>query len=328
MAELSKTQGSLLDIAKALDPDGTTADVVEMLKKEVPILEHMYWQQGNLEDGHRHVIRSGLPQGTWRRLYDFVQPGKSSRVPVKDTCGNLQAFTEVDEKLIQLAGANGAAYRLDEDMSYVQGLGHQVAETIVYGNETTTPAAFTGLAPRYNSLSAENKDNIIDAGGVNSDNTSVWLIGWGKKRIAGIYPKNTKAGLSKKDLGVETKTDANGGLQRVYRSQFDWDCGLAVADWRYAVRVCNIKVGSLTKDAATGADLVDNFIQATELLPTLEGAHFYANRTVRSFLRRQIINHKNVNLSFETVGGKRVMLMAEVPVYRLDSLVNTEARVT
>jgi len=41
MAALPTTFGGLVDIAKSLDPDGTTADVVEMLKKEVPILDVM-----------------------------------------------------------------------------------------------------------------------------------------------------------------------------------------------------------------------------------------------------------------------------------------------
>ena len=327
MPALPTTYGNLVDIAKSLDPDGTTASVVEMLNKEVPILQNFPFMQGNLETGHRHTIRTGLPEGTWKRLYEFVQPGKSQKVQVDDACGMLEAFTEVDEKLIELAGAAGPAYRRDEDMAYAKGMGHQVAETMVYGNGSTSPAKFTGLAPRYNSLSAPNAGNIIDAGGTGSDNTSVWLIVPGKGQVHGIFPKNTKAGISMKDLGVETKTESNGGLLRVYRSQLKWDVGLAVADWRYCARACNINVTGLTKDASGGADLVDLIVDLTERVPSLEGAQLYCNRTIRSFLRRQMINHKNVNLTMETVGGKKVMTIAEVPLYRLDSIVNTEARV-
>lgn len=327
MAALPTTYGNLIDIAKSLDPDGTTADVVEMLKKEVPILEHLPFMAGNLETGHRHTIRTGLPEGTWRRLYEHVNPGKSQKVQVDDSCGMLEAFTEVDEKLIELAGAAGPAYRMDEDMAYATGMGHQVAETLVYGNGSSSPAKFTGLAPRYNSLSAQNADNIINAAGSGPDNTSVWIIAPGKKKVHGIFPKNTKAGISMKDLGVETKTDSGGGLLRVYRSQIKWDCGLVVADWRYAARVCNIDVSNLTKDAATGADLVDLIVDASERLPSTEGAMIFCNRTIRSFLRRQMLNHKNTNLTFDTVAGKRVLALAELPIYRLDSIVNTEAAV-
>jgi hypothetical protein len=328
MAALPTTYGNLIDIAKSLDPDGTTADVVEMLKKEVPILEVLPFMAGNLETGHRHVIRTGLPEGTWRRLYEYVQPGKSQKVQVDDTCGMLEAFTEVDEKLIELAGAAGPTYRQDEDMAYAVGMGHQVAETIVYGNGNSSPAKFTGLAPRYNSLSAQNADNIIDGGGSGSDNTSVWIIAPGKKKIHGIFPKNTKAGISMKDLGVETKTDSSGGLLRVYRSQIKWDCGIVVADWRYAVRICNIDVSDLKKDAATGADLIDLCVDGIERLPSTEGAMIFCNRKIRSFMRRQMINHKNAHLTLDQVAGKKVMALSELPVYRLDSIVENEARVT
>ena len=120
----------------------------------------------------------------------------------------------------------------------------------------------------------------------------------------------------------------NGALLRVYRSQLKWDCGIVVADWRFAARVCNIDVSNLTKDAASGADLIDLVVDATERLPSLENAHIFCNRTVRSFLRRQMINHKNVNLTWDMVGQKRVMAIAELPVHRWDSLTNTEAAVT
>lgn len=328
MAALPTTYGNLVDIAKSMDPDGSTADIVDMLKKETPLLDIMPFMQGNLETGHRHTIRTGLPEGTWRRLYEHVNPGKSQKVQVDDACGMLEAFTEVDEKLIELAGAAGAAYRKDEDMAYATGMGHQVAETIIYGNGNSSPAKFTGLAPRYNSLSAQNADNIIDAGGSGSDNMSAWIIAFGKKRVHGIFPKNTKAGISMKDLGVETKTDAAGGLLRVYRSQLKWDVGIVVADWRYAVRVCNIDKSDLKKDASSGADLVDLMVDATERLPSLDNAHIFVNRTCRSFLRRQMLNNKNTNLTFDTVGGKRVLALAELPVHRLDSLLETETRVT
>jgi len=328
MAALPTTFGGLVDIAKSLDPDGTTADVVEMLKKEVPILDVMPFMQGNLETGHRHVIRTGYSDGTWRRLYEHVQPGKSQKVQVDEACGMLEAFTEVDEKLIELAGANGAAYRSDEDMAYATQMGHQVADTLVYGNGATAPAKFTGLAPRYNSLSATNATNIIDAGGTSTDNTSVWVLGFGKKRIHGIFPKNTKAGISMKDLGVETKSDSNGALLRVYRSQLKWDVGLTVADWRYGVRICNVRISTLTKDAATGADLVDLITDAIEHLPSTDNAAIFCNRTIKSYLRRQMKNSKNVLVSMEEVAGKKVMVIGELPVYRLDSIVNTEARVT
>jgi len=36
--------------------------------------------------------------------------------------------------------------------------------------------------------------------------------------------------------------------------QYQWKCGIAVPDWRYVVRICNVDVSDLTKNAAAGAD--------------------------------------------------------------------------
>ena len=50
-------------------------------------------------------------------------------------------------------------------------------------------------------------------------------------------------------------------------------------------------------------------------------------RKLRSTLRRQILGSKNVNLTFDTVEGKRILMFDEVPVRRTDAILLTEARV-
>jgi hypothetical protein len=205
-------------------------------------------------------------------------------------------------------------------------------DTVIYGNTAINPERFMGLAPRFNSLSAENGQNIISAGGAGADNTSIWLVVWGKKTVHGLYPKGSKAGLQMRDLGEDTLTDADGGKYQGYRSHYKWDPGLSVRDWRYVVRIANIATGSLTKNAASGADLVDLMTQAIELLPEGYAAAgrpvFYCNRTIRSYLRRQIRNKDNVNLTLETIAGKKVVAFDGIPVRRVDAILNTEAAVS
>ena len=51
-------------------------------------------------------------------------------------------------------------------------------------------------------------------------------------------------------------------------------------------------------------------------------------RTIRSNFRQQMVNNSNnSNFSYETIGGKRVLVMGEVPVRRVDALKADEARV-
>jgi len=336
MSALAASHPTLLDLAKRLDPDGKIDVIAEILTQENPILEDMNFVEGNLPTGHRTTIRTGLPTPTWRKLYGGVQPTKSNTAQVTDSCGMLEAYAEVDKALADLNG-NTAAFRLSEDRAHIEGMAQELASTIIYGNEGDQPEAFTGLAPRYNSLSAANADNIVSAGGTGSDNTSIWLVVWGDQTLYGIYPKGSRAGLDMQDKGQVTieNVDGAGGRMEAYRTHYRHDCGLTVRDWRFAARVCNIDVSALTSDgtaadrAAAQKALINFMVQASERIPSLSKgrAVWYVNRTIREQLRLGILEKIAGNLAWETVSGKRVMTFDDIPVKRLDAINNTEARV-
>ena len=158
MATLSVTNPTLLDLAKATDPDGSIARVVEILNQRNEVLEDMPWMEGNLPTGHRTTVRTGLPAPTWRKLYGGVQPTKSTTVQVTDATGMLEAYAEVDKALADLNG-NAPAFRLSEDRAFIEGMNQEFASTLFYGNESTEPEDFTGFAPRFNDQSAANGEN-------------------------------------------------------------------------------------------------------------------------------------------------------------------------
>jgi hypothetical protein len=290
----------------------------------------MTFLEGNLPTGHRTTIRSGLPGSTWRKLNYGVQPSKSTTVQVTDTAGMLEAYAEVDKALADLNGNTGS-FRLSEDRAFLESMNQTMATTLFYGDTGTDPEKFMGLAPRYSSTSAESGDNIISAGGSGSDNTSIWLVVWGPNTCHGIYPKGSSAGLNHQDLGEVTLEDAAGGKYQGYRTHYKWDIGVSVRDWRYVVRIPNIDISNLNRDASgSSANLIDLMVQALEKVPNLGlgRATFYGNRTISSFLRRQITNANNVNISMDEVAGKRVMTFDGIPFRRNDALLNTEAAVS
>lgn len=329
MAVLATTHPTLADVAKRLDPDGSIATIVEILAQTNDVLTDMVQLEGNLPTGHRTTIRSGLPQPTWRKIYGGVQPTRSTTVQVTDSTGNLEAYAEVDKLLADLNG-NTAAWRMSEETPHIEGMNQEMASTLFYGNEGTAPAEFTGLAPRYNSLSAENALNIIDGGGSSTDNTSMWLVVWGPNTCHGIYPKGSRAGLSMQDLGEVTveNMDGSNGRAQAYRSHYQWQMGVTVRDWRYVARVCNIDVSDLNTLANT-KNLITWMIQAAERIPQLGfgRAAWYCNRTIREKLRLGILEKIGTNLTWETVAGERVMMFDGIPVRRTDALLNAEARV-
>jgi len=333
MTALSVTNPTLLDLAKATDPDGRIAAIVEILNETNEVLADMSWMEGNLPTGHRTTIRSGIPAPTWRRMYQGVQPNKSTTVQVTDNTGMLEAYAEVDKALADLNG-NTAAFRLLEDRAHIEGMNQEIASTLFYGNEGTEPEAFTGLAPRFNDTTAANGDNIVLGGSASgqTDNASIWLVVWGPQTCHGIVPKGSSAGLQMKDMGEVTIEDVDGlgGRMQAYRTHYRWDAGLTVRDWRYIVRIPNIDKSLLTADATAGADLPDLMFQAMELVPNMSGGRpvFYMSRNTRTFLRRQLSNKvSGSTLTIDQVGGVPVMSFQGVPIRRVDALSADEARV-
>jgi hypothetical protein len=336
MAALDARYPTLYDVASRTDPDGNIAKIAEIMSNTNEVLDDIVWKESNLQTGHRHTIRNGLPTPTWRKLYGGAAPDKSGTTQVTDTCGLLESYSNVDEEELRLSG-NPAAFRTTEDMAFVESFAQEVAQTLFYGNEKTAPEEFTGLSPRYNSSSAENGVNIIRPGGTqpdNADNTSIWLAVWGDVSGFCIYPKGSRAGLSMEDLGKQLVVKSDGSQYRASVTQFKQYAGLAVRDWRYFVRI-SINQEDLLSSPTSGPDLIDCMAQAVDLIPNLNAGRpaFYANRTVLGYLRRQMMN--KVSSSTLSIGEmtsptgilRRPLMFSGIPVRRCDALLNTETGV-
>jgi hypothetical protein len=333
MATLTAGQLTLADWAKRQDPDGNVPAVAELLSQTNEILEDAVFVEGNLPTGHRVVIRTGLPSVYWRSINQGVPVSKSTTAQVDEACGILEARSHVDVELAKLNG-NTAAFRLSEDSAFLEGMNQAQASTMFYGNPASDPRQYLGLAARYGTISgAGNAQNIIDAAGVSTNNTSIYLVVWGENTVFCPFPKGSTAGLMHQDLGEESVTDASGNYYQALRSLYQWKNGLCVKDWRYIVRICNINTANLIAESSA-ADVVKLMSRALDRIPSLGmgRAAFYMNRTVYSMLRIQALN-KSVNAvkieeALNQFGSPARMATFEgVPLRRCDQLLNTEARV-
>lgn len=336
---------TLLDWAKSIDPDGSTATVVELLQQTNEILLDMPFIEGNLPTGHKTTVRTGLPVAIWRQMYQGVPPSKSLRAQIEDACGMLETRSEVDRDLADLNG-NTAAFRLSEAEAFVEGMNQTMAQTLIYGNTAINPERFMGLAPRFSTISgATNAQNIIDAGGTGSVNTSVWLVVWSPNTVTGIFPKGSKAGIFHEDLGLIDAFDANNNRFRAYADHWQWKNGITMRDWRYVVRICNIDVTDLVTQATTQATaaatiLIKLMVRAMARIPFMgKGTPvFYANRTVKEMLAIQALDRSQNAVAFMpgvqqfgTISpgsvNNGVVSVLGVPVRTVDQILSTEARV-
>ena len=330
MGILTSTMPTLIEKFSREDSSKKIMKIVELMAKRNDILMDAEYQECNDGSKHKTTMRSGIPEPTWRMFNQGIQPSKSQTVPVLDTTGMMEDYGLVDKALADLSG-NADAFRTSENMAKLQGFNNKAARYMIYGNTQAEPQAFLGLAPRYNDKSAESGANIVDAGGTGSTNTSIWFVTWGEMTTHLLYPKGSVAGFQHKFLGQQTARAENGGDFEAYRDHFKWDIGMSVRDWRANARIANIDVTALTRDGATGANIIDLMIDALYRIDNPEQGEgrtiIYANRTIQSWLHKQAMNSKNVNLTIGEYGGKKIPEFLGIPIKRNDAILNTEARV-
>lgn len=343
---MATSHATLADVAKTLDPDGSSADIAEILSQSNQIIDDMPWIEGNLPTGHRASVRSTLPAPTWRRMNQGVDGTKSTSMQIEDSCGLAEAISEVDVEVANLNG-NSAKWRLGEDKAFIEGISQDMAQKLFYANSTLNPEQPHGLAPRYGTLQtavSQSANNVLSGGGSGSANASIWLVGWAEDKVTGIFPKGTKAGIDRLDRGTEYAFDASNRRFLAYITHYKWRGGLHVKDWRYAVRICNVDVTSAAGGLKSTApiDLVDLVDQAISRIPNLEACRpaLYMNRTVRRYFNKQrnygAPSSSTVNLTTirRTDSGdergviKRFDTYDGIPIRTVDQLLNTEATVS
>lgn len=351
MATLGTNALTYADWAKRTETGYKIGMIIEMLSLTNEIMTDMIVMEGNLPTGNKTVVRTGLPTATWRLLNSGIQPTKSTTAPIIDTCGNLEAESQLDVDVAKLA-SDQATFRLTESMAFLEGMSQQMASTLIYGSTAVNPERFTGLTPRYNTVQtalAQSANNVIDMGGVGSDNTSIWIVTWGSQTTCGITPKGAPTGLSHTDRGEQRVQDVNqafatGAYFWAYVDHYKWQLGLQVRDWRFNVRLCNIDVSDL--QTVNAANIINGIVRGLNRLPTtgagitstqtsdapsiqgmMGNTVIYCNRTIKTYLELQAMNKTNVLLQLEQYDGKAVTKFRGVPVRTVDAILNNEARV-
>lgn len=331
MATIGNSFVDLIDVYKLQDGKGQFVAVIEMLMEMNPILDDAIAVECNSGTKHRHTVRTGLPDVTWGKLYQGISNSKGRTAQVDDTTGFVEALSTIDTRLLELS-TNEGAVRLSEAQAFLEAMSNEVASKIFYGNNATDPEQFMGLAPRFNSKTAANGGQIIDAGGTGSDNTSVWFVTWGDNQCQLLYPKGTSAGVQREDKGEQRVTDADGNAYYAKEEMFSWHVGLAVKDWRYVARIANIDVSDM---AAGTVKLYDFMRKAYYKLQNRRVAGgkicIYCNRDVLEALDALATNagasDNFTRLKPMEIEGKEVMTYRGIPIRETDAILNTEARV-
>lgn len=333
MATLANTYLNLIDLHKS---DQNIGPVIELLKKQNPILDDAVAMECNMGGIHRHAIRTGLPTAAWGRLYQGIPQSKSQQQTVDDTTGFLEARSGVDTRLLKLA-KNPAALRLSEAQAHIEAMNQEMASGLFYHDTATTPEKFKGLSARYSVIGGGGAGNqIVNAvGDASAVNTSIWFVTWGDHATHLLYPEGTKAGIQREDKGEQRVTDGNGDAYYVKEETFSWHIGLAVKDWRYNVRIANLKAADV---AAGSVDLYKWMrlaywkLQSRRLDGQTSRIAIYANRDTIAALDGLSTGsgtaaNAALQLQRRELEGSEVLTYRGIPIRETDAILNTEAQV-
>jgi hypothetical protein len=314
-------QLTLVEVAKRKAPDGNMATIAEVLNQENAIIQDAVWREANDTFSNKTVRRANLPAGSWRKLNKGVATESSETIELVDVIGMLETWAENDIEIIN-AFPNPKQARNDEAMSFVEGLGQTMAETMCYGNAATTPEKFTGLAPRMPDIAATT--NVINEGGTASDLCSVFVVDWGPTSCYMVYPKGSMAGLEHKDKGIQIATDTSNNKYEAYVDKFVWKAGMVVKNGKSIGRVANIEDGG-----ASNLFDEDNLITLLNRMTKGPGRRIYTNQTVLTQMEIRAKDKTNINYSsVDGLAPGPVLSFKGVPVRLVEQMVITESALT
>lgn len=281
---------NLLDHAKQFSPTGDEYAVAKVLEQSNPVIKDMPVIESNDESGHTYAVQTGIPEPTWRRAYQGVEPTKHTQKVVHDTYGRMSAYSIVDVAVAE-KGGKIAETRAAMAEHHLEGMAQSMARKVFYGSNADNEKSFIGLAPRFGFTSgAESSANVISNGGSGANvQSSIYLVGWGKNKAFGFYPKGTRAGIKRYDYSANGPVPCeleSGKTFPGYKEQYEWLMGMAVADWRYSARLCNIQAPTSMDNDACKA-LFKNFMKAVNQIHNVDAVNLvaYCSRDVKFALR-------------------------------------------
>ncbi|MGA1851286.1 major capsid protein [Sphingobium sp. HT1-2] len=340
MAILSSQALTWADLITKLGPDGTIGTVAEVLNQHNVIMRDGAFITANKGTEHETLVRVGLPETAWMKVGGYVKPTKSQTRAQKFTTGFCRSLSQVPQDILDLAD-DEAALRLSEAAPHLEGIAQEFEFMFFNGNTKLNPLGFDGMGAYYNALPTGNNNasnQVVNAGGVGSDNTSIWLIRHGEQQTSLIVPKNIQMGIQREDKGQQRDTDDNGGVRYVQEEMFTLHSGVAIKDYRANSRIANIDISDAK---ANTVDIMEHMVTAYHRarMPKhnqeVENSAFlgaracwYMNADLFEVLDKQARN-KDLNpalqLGIKDIQGEETTVFRGLPIRVSDGITSTEA---
>lgn len=314
--------------------EGAEADVINVMAQSNVMLEDMPFVESNMTTGNKTLQVTAIPEPSARRINRGITLTKAGRRPIVDTLTMLEARSSIDVKLIDEV-PNGKQLRKEEEDLHVEGFQNKVQTLFLYGDSVQNEDEFDGFLTRYNTFGGDKGTyghNTINAGGSTANKqTSAVLVAWDQKRVAGLFPMASNAGVKIEDRGKQRITDDKGRVYDAYETVIDWSMGLTIKDPNYAAVIRNIDVSKLTTmTAAQKKEMIFKMLDAANKIPKNASAVsrmvWYVSESFYDFITRCVNDIEIVNIQMpELKDGKyQPLAIGGIPVKKVDAISETE----
>lgn len=340
MALLASTALTWADLLTKQGADGKIGKVAEVLNQHNVVMRDGAFVVCNKGTEHETLVRTGLPSVAWMTIGGYVTPSKSATRSQKFATGFARSMSQVPQDILDLA-EDEAALRISEAGPHLEAMAQEFEFMFFNGNTGSNPKGFDGLAAYYNALPVANNNasnQVIGAGGVGADNTSIWLVRHGEQQTSLLVPKGVPMGIQREDKGQQRDEDGEGGIRYVQEEVFTLHSGVAVKDWRANSRVANIDV---SEASAGNVNIMDYMVSAYHRarMPKHNWevkdsaflgskACWYMNSTLFEILDKQsrkVTLNPALQLTIREIEGEEVTMFRGLPIRVTDGITNAEA---
>ena len=270
------------DFVKGLDPKGNFVHrCVNLAARANEMLDDMTVVEANDGSALQTTFRTEVQRPVWTQYYSGIPSNKGSKAKLRATCGRMGTKIIVDKNLFDKSKDKDAVLG-DEISSAQQGMKIEMGGALIYGLLSDNPLGFNGIHKHYDQYSTGAEDDTSSAhyvlnafGAGNGTNKaseaklgSIDLVGWSPNTISCFHSEGSETGgisiTPKKVVDVSDPSRGGDATYEAYLQYMYWELGLAVRDFRFGGRICNIQRDDMMLGADKGAayvELIDRLSQ-------------------------------------------------------------------